>query len=226
MAAIVAALAASPERAPHFCASLGLLGEGDLLITSGLGGRFPPGYPVATVSTIEQDPGQAFARITATPMAKLDRSREVLLVWPGDIEATLAAQAGAAEDDQAVSAEEPQVSNTQPGDEARRQTLREMARVCEKVPAGKAETLREALFTEISPPDAESRRRLLYLGGAAFLALLSLDLIALEDIPERVTIKRVFQPDPNNRAAYDKMYRQYRMLFKKNKKIFKALNDY
>ena len=35
---------------------------GDLLITSGLGGRFPPGYPVATVSTIEQDPGQAFAR--------------------------------------------------------------------------------------------------------------------------------------------------------------------
>jgi rod shape-determining protein MreC len=85
---------------------------GDLLITSGLGGRFPPGYPVATVSTIEQDPGQAFARITATPMAKLDRSREVLLVWPGDIEATLAAQAGAAEDatsedDQVVAADEP-----------------------------------------------------------------------------------------------------------------------
>jgi rod shape-determining protein MreC len=75
-------------------------------------GRFPPGYPVATVSTIEQDPGQAFARITATPMAKLDRSREVLLVWPGDIEATLAAQAGAAEDatsedDQVVAADEP-----------------------------------------------------------------------------------------------------------------------
>jgi xylulokinase len=61
--------------------------------------------------------------------------------------------------------------------------------------------------------------------GAAFLALLSLDHIALKDIPERVTIKRVFQPDPKNRVVYDKMYRQYRMLFKKNKKIFKALNE-
>ena len=61
--------------------------------------------------------------------------------------------------------------------------------------------------------------------GAAFLALLSLDHIALNDIPERVKIKRVFQPDPHNRTVYDKMYRQYRMLFKKNKKIFKALNE-
>ena len=70
---------------------------GDLLITSGLGGRFPPGYPVAMVTDIQQDPGQAFARITATPKAKLDRSREVLLVWPGDIDAALAANAAAGE---------------------------------------------------------------------------------------------------------------------------------
>jgi len=55
---------------------------GDLLTTSGLGGRFPPGYPVATVETVEQDPGNAFARVIATPLAHLDRSREVLLVWP------------------------------------------------------------------------------------------------------------------------------------------------
>jgi len=68
---------------------------GDLLITSGLGGRFPPGYPVAKVTAIQQDPGQAFARIVATPKAKLDRSREVLLVWPGDIDAALAASANA-----------------------------------------------------------------------------------------------------------------------------------
>jgi rod shape-determining protein MreC len=68
---------------------------GDLLITSGLGGRFPPGYPVAMVTAIQQDPGQAFARIVATPKAKLDRSREVLLVWPGDIDAALAASANA-----------------------------------------------------------------------------------------------------------------------------------
>ena len=55
---------------------------GDLLITSGLGGRFPPGYPVATVETVDHDPGNAFASVIATPLAHLNRSREVLLVWP------------------------------------------------------------------------------------------------------------------------------------------------
>jgi rod shape-determining protein MreC len=54
---------------------------GDLLTTSGLGGRFPPGYPVATVETVDHDPGNAFARVIATPIAHLNRSREVLLVW-------------------------------------------------------------------------------------------------------------------------------------------------
>lgn len=53
---------------------------GDLLVTSGLGGRFPPGYPVADVETVVRDPGQAFSYVTATPRARLDRSREVLLV--------------------------------------------------------------------------------------------------------------------------------------------------
>lgn len=53
---------------------------GDLLITSGLGGRFPRGYPVARVTRIEFDPGHPFARIIAQPTAYLDRSREVLLV--------------------------------------------------------------------------------------------------------------------------------------------------
>lgn len=55
--------------------------EGDLLVTSGLGGRFPVGYPVAVVSEIVRDPGQAFARIRARPSAALDRSRHVLLVF-------------------------------------------------------------------------------------------------------------------------------------------------
>jgi rod shape-determining protein MreC len=58
--------------------------EGDLLVTSGLGGRFPVGYPVAVVSKIERDPGQAFARILAVPSAALDRSRHVLLVFTAD----------------------------------------------------------------------------------------------------------------------------------------------
>jgi rod shape-determining protein MreC len=55
--------------------------EGDLLVTSGLGGRFPIGYPVAVVSSVERDPGEAFARVTASPSAALDRSRHVLLVF-------------------------------------------------------------------------------------------------------------------------------------------------
>jgi len=53
---------------------------GDLLITSGLGGRFPRGYPVGRVSHISQDPGQPFLRVVAQPTADLDRVREVLLL--------------------------------------------------------------------------------------------------------------------------------------------------
>lgn len=55
--------------------------EGDLLVSSGLGKRFPVGYPVAEVESIARDPGQAFATVIARPMARLDRSRHVLLVF-------------------------------------------------------------------------------------------------------------------------------------------------
>lgn len=54
---------------------------GDLLVTSGLGGVFPPGYPVATVKYVNKDVAQSHADITAEPAATLDRDREVLLVW-------------------------------------------------------------------------------------------------------------------------------------------------
>lgn len=54
---------------------------GDLLETSGLGGRFPGGYPVAVVTEIERDPGKMFAHVVARPSAALDRSRHVLLVF-------------------------------------------------------------------------------------------------------------------------------------------------
>lgn len=55
--------------------------EGDLLITSGLGGRFPPNYPVAKITHIERPMGEPFVNVRAEPLARLDRSREVLLVW-------------------------------------------------------------------------------------------------------------------------------------------------
>ncbi len=57
------------------------LQEGDLLVTSGLGGRFPAGYPVATVSRFNYQEGALYAEVTATPVAKLDRSRYLLLLW-------------------------------------------------------------------------------------------------------------------------------------------------
>jgi rod shape-determining protein MreC len=56
--------------------------EGDVVVTSGLGDRFPGGYPVATVSRIEREAGRTFARVEARPLAALDRGREVLLIEP------------------------------------------------------------------------------------------------------------------------------------------------
>jgi rod shape-determining protein MreC len=59
---------------------------GDLLITSGLGGRFPYGYPVAEVYRVEQDDIATFSNAYARPTARLDRHREVLMVWQEDPE--------------------------------------------------------------------------------------------------------------------------------------------
>jgi rod shape-determining protein MreC len=55
--------------------------RGDLLITSGLGGVFPAGYPVARVAEVRRDAVQPLAQVRATPLAKIDSSREVMLVW-------------------------------------------------------------------------------------------------------------------------------------------------
>jgi len=54
---------------------------GDMLISSGLGGTFPPNYPVATITKVERTAGEPFATIEAQPLAQLEKSREILLVW-------------------------------------------------------------------------------------------------------------------------------------------------
>jgi rod shape-determining protein MreC len=54
---------------------------GDLLVSSGLGGVYPPGYPVARVASVVRDPGQPLLAVEAEPLAGLDRVPEVLLVW-------------------------------------------------------------------------------------------------------------------------------------------------
>ncbi len=55
---------------------------GDVLTSSGMGQRYPVGYPVAVVTTVIHNPDDLFAHITAKPFAQLNRSREVILVWP------------------------------------------------------------------------------------------------------------------------------------------------
>jgi rod shape-determining protein MreC len=54
---------------------------GDLLVTSGLGGSFPAGYPVGVIRRIDDSSGDAFREVEAEPAARLDRVREVLLVF-------------------------------------------------------------------------------------------------------------------------------------------------
>lgn len=54
---------------------------GDLLVSSGLGGVFPAGYPVATVTKADKMAAQTLANVVAEPAATLDRDREVLLIW-------------------------------------------------------------------------------------------------------------------------------------------------
>ncbi|NKC00914.1 MAG: rod shape-determining protein MreC [Pseudomonadales bacterium] len=55
--------------------------EGDLLETSGLGGRFPTGYPVGVVTSVLVEPTSAYAQVVVQPSAQLDRSRHVLVIF-------------------------------------------------------------------------------------------------------------------------------------------------
>ncbi|AOE83608.1 rod shape-determining protein MreC [Pseudomonas sp. TCU-HL1] len=80
--------------------------EGDLLVSSGLGQRFPAGYPVATVKEVIHDSGQPFAIVRAIPTAALNRSRYMLLVFTDtrspEERATAAAKAQEAADREAA----------------------------------------------------------------------------------------------------------------------------
>jgi len=63
---------------------------GDLLVTSGLGGAFPAGYPVAVVSSITLIPQQPYANVSATPAAALGQVREIMLIWSSGAQRDLA----------------------------------------------------------------------------------------------------------------------------------------
>jgi len=58
--------------------------EGDLVVTSGLGQRFPRDYPVGEIEAIIQSAEESSARVIIKPFAKFDQIREVLMVWPNE----------------------------------------------------------------------------------------------------------------------------------------------
>jgi len=72
--------------------------EGDLLVSSGLGGHFPRGYPVGEVTSVVVDPTVPYAQVKVRPLAALDRSRHVLLVFDEpDVQQSTASSAAAAD---------------------------------------------------------------------------------------------------------------------------------
>lgn len=75
--------------------------QGDLLVTSGLGGAFPAGYPVAVIDSVTRIPQEPFAIVTAKPAAALNQIREVMLIW-----SSTDAAADAIADESAVAGEE------------------------------------------------------------------------------------------------------------------------
>jgi rod shape-determining protein MreC len=92
---------------------------GDLLVTSGLGGGFPAGYPVGTVAEVKRDPAQSLADVDVRPAAALDRSRELMFVWlkPGAA-ATVSTAAPAAAAATAVPAAKAAPAPATPGPRA------------------------------------------------------------------------------------------------------------
>lgn len=95
---------------------------GDLVVTSGIGGRFAPGLPVARIESIRRQPGQAFATAHATPLAAMDRNRLVLILKPeADPAAESAERPPPADEKAAASAadepEAPDAASADAGDE-------------------------------------------------------------------------------------------------------------
>lgn len=75
---------------------------GDVLVTSGLGRRYPEGYPVGRVEQVNSIPGEDFVKVMVSPVALLNRNRLVLLIWPDQEQEQLTAQIN-----ERLNAEEP-----------------------------------------------------------------------------------------------------------------------
>lgn len=99
----------------------------DIVVSSGLGQRFPAGYPVGRVTHVNQDSSQPFAEVRVEPTAQLNRSRYLLLVFSpesayGDVFPSLSlepeqlpeAEAGETDSAAAQTQEQPQPQTEQP----------------------------------------------------------------------------------------------------------------
>ena len=99
----------------------------DIVVSSGLGQRFPAGYPVGRVTHVNQDSSQPFAEVRVEPTAQLNRSRYLLLVFSpesayGDVFPSLSlepeqlpeAEAGETDSAAAQTQEQPQQQTEQP----------------------------------------------------------------------------------------------------------------
>lgn len=84
----------------------------DQLVTSGLGGQFPAGFPVGRVVSVDQDPRRPFARVEVEPSAHPERSRRFVLIWP-DTPASGAGQPGATDED-GVAGQQPETNPENP----------------------------------------------------------------------------------------------------------------
>lgn len=81
---------------------------GDELVSSGLGGRFPVGYPVGTVTVVETTPGNPYLQVTLAPTARIDRSRHLLLLF-SEVETLGDGVIGASDGEAVTKAEETDV---------------------------------------------------------------------------------------------------------------------
>ena len=91
---------------------------GDVVVTSGLGGRFPPGFPVGTITALRPDESRAFLLGDVRPAAQLDRGRDVLLLRSAPVRAPLgpdAAEAGLGTGDEQPAAVEKRAGLSESG---------------------------------------------------------------------------------------------------------------
>ncbi|QQP94212.1 rod shape-determining protein MreC [Lysobacter enzymogenes] len=126
---------------------------GDVLVTSGLGGRFPPGFPVGTITALKPDDSRAFLLGEVKPAAQLDRGREVLVLLslpPPPVDA-------GGFDTQPAMPETASASSPEAQAAAEQAAAQRLSELKQRKPKGRSATSPEELKSEIEPaPPADA----------------------------------------------------------------------